>query len=57
MTEWANYDIDGKRVPPKRAVFRAKRFRLHYNFVRIHQTLKMTPGHGGERHSQALGDV
>jgi hypothetical protein len=24
MTEWANYDIDGKRVPPKRAVFRAK---------------------------------
>jgi transposase InsO family protein len=20
-----------------------KRFRLHYNFVRIHQTLKMTP--------------
>ena len=26
MTEWANYDIDGKRVPPssKRAAFRAK---------------------------------
>jgi hypothetical protein len=24
MTEWANYDADGKRVPPKRAVFRAK---------------------------------
>jgi hypothetical protein len=26
MTEWANYDVDGKRVPPdsKRAVFRAK---------------------------------
>jgi len=26
MTEWANYDIDGKRVPSdsKRAVFRAK---------------------------------
>lgn len=26
MTEWANYDIDGKRVPPssERAAFRAK---------------------------------
>ncbi len=26
MTEWANYDIDGKRVPSdsERAVFRAK---------------------------------
>jgi hypothetical protein len=26
MTEWANYDIEGKRVPSdsKRAVFRAK---------------------------------
>ena len=26
MTEWANYDVDGKRVPPnsERTVFRAK---------------------------------
>jgi hypothetical protein len=24
MTEWANYNANGKRLPPKRAVFRAK---------------------------------
>jgi hypothetical protein len=57
MTEWANYDIDGKRARRSVLYSGLKRFRLHYNFVRIHQTLKMTPGHGGERHSQALGDV
>jgi hypothetical protein len=57
MTECANYDIDGKRARRSVLYSGLKRFRLHYNFVRIHQTLKMTPGHGGERHSQALGDV
>ena len=29
---------------------------MHYNFVRIHQTLKVTPGDGRGRHSQALGN-
>jgi hypothetical protein len=35
MTEWANYDVDGKRVPvdSERTVFRAKRFRSIPEFL------------------------
>jgi hypothetical protein len=40
MTEWANYDIDAKRVPPssKRAAFRAKE-------VSIDTGVRAPPGH------------
>ena len=40
MTEWANYDADGKRVPSdsKRAVFRAKE-------VSVDTGVPATPGH------------
>ena len=40
MTEWANYDIDGKRVPPssKRAAFRAKE-------VSVDNGVLALPGH------------
>lgn len=29
---------------------------MHYNFVRIHQTLKVTPAMGGRRFKRALGN-
>jgi hypothetical protein len=40
MTEWANYDIEGKRVPSdsKRAVFRAKE-------VSVDTGVPAAPGH------------
>ena len=40
MTEWANYDVDGKRVPPssKRAAFRAKE-------VSVDTGVPAPPGH------------
>ena len=40
MTEWANYDVHGKRVPPnsKRAVFRAKE-------VSVDTGVPAPPGH------------
>jgi hypothetical protein len=40
MTEWANYDIDGSRVPPssKRAAFRAKE-------VSVDTGVPAPPGH------------
>ena len=40
ITEWANYDVDGKRVPPnsKRTVFRAKE-------VAVDTGVPAPPGH------------
>jgi hypothetical protein len=40
MTQWANYDVDGKRVPPssKRAAFRAKE-------VSVDTGVPASPGH------------
>jgi hypothetical protein len=37
MTEWASYDVDGKRVPPssKRAAFRAKEVSVSTQLFRI----------------------
>jgi hypothetical protein len=29
---------------------------MHYNFVRIHQTLKVTPAMAARRYAQALGN-
>jgi hypothetical protein len=57
MTEWANYDIDGKRVPPKRAVFRAKEVSVALQLRAHSPDVEDDAGPWRRTSSQALGDV